>query len=182
MPADYVDSFAASIAAELRRRAARDEEESRTRRAAIMALVRASGPHARRPSARRASYRVSPAVGFALAAGLAALMTLRPVGASGAAALTSGASVTAVTIRDTLRLVRFMLVAPHASRVAVAGDFNGWNRSATQLAESAGVWRAQVALPPGEHRYSFIVEDQQWAADMSAVRVPPSADSAGRMQ
>ena len=44
-------------------------------------------------------------------------------------AVVIGDSVASVAsaIRDTLRIVQFMLTAPAASRVALAGDFNGWD-------------------------------------------------------
>ncbi|HEU4584519.1 MAG TPA: hypothetical protein VFR95_02170 [Gemmatimonadaceae bacterium] len=67
-------------------------------------------------------------------------------------------------LHDTLRLVRFVLHAPTAARVAIAGDFNGWSRTATPLMDSAGsgVWEAVVALDRQSARYAFVVDDTQW--------------------
>jgi hypothetical protein len=67
-------------------------------------------------------------------------------------------------LHDTLRLVRFVLHAPGAARVAIAGDFNDWNRTATPLVDSAGsgVWSAVVALDRASRRYAFVVDDTQW--------------------
>jgi 1,4-alpha-glucan branching enzyme len=67
-------------------------------------------------------------------------------------------------LHDTLRLVRFVLHAPGAARVAIAGDFNGWSRTATPLADSAGsgVWSVVVALDRESRRYAFVVDDTQW--------------------
>jgi hypothetical protein len=67
-------------------------------------------------------------------------------------------------LHDTLRLVRFVLHAPGAARVALAGDFNGWSRSATPLADSAGsgVWSVVVALDRESREYAFVVDDTQW--------------------
>lgn len=162
------------------------------RRARVMERVRACGAHvlpaAERPRTvpplRRRSWRrrglASPALGLALAAGVAAIMTMLGVlapfgrdaaGPSTARATVIGDSITA-TLHDTLRLVRFVLQAPRASRVALVGDFNGWSRSATPLGTRAhdGEWAAVVALPPGSHRYAFVVDDTQW------VTAPPVRD------
>jgi|GEM_PF-1191622 len=67
-------------------------------------------------------------------------------------------------LHDTLRLVRFVFEAPAAARVAIAGDFNGWSRSATPLADSAGsgVWSVVVALDRESTGYAFVVDDTQW--------------------
>jgi hypothetical protein len=67
-------------------------------------------------------------------------------------------------LHDTLRLVRFVLHAPGAARVAIAGDFNDWSRTATPLVDSAGsgVWSAVVALDRASRRYAFVVDDTQW--------------------
>lgn len=67
-------------------------------------------------------------------------------------------------LHDTLRLVRFVLHAPGAARVAIAGDFNQWSRTATPLAYSAGsgVWSVEVALDRDSRSYAFVVDDTQW--------------------
>lgn len=67
-------------------------------------------------------------------------------------------------LHDTLRLVRFVLHAPRAARVTIAGDFNGWSRTATPLVDSArsGLWEAVVALERESGRYAFVVDDTQW--------------------
>jgi hypothetical protein len=67
-------------------------------------------------------------------------------------------------LHDTLRLVRFVLHAPGAARVAIAGDFNDWNRTATPLSDSAGsgVWSTVVAVRRESRGYAFVVDDTQW--------------------
>jgi 1,4-alpha-glucan branching enzyme len=71
---------------------------------------------------------------------------------------------------DTVHVVRFILVAPSAASVALVGDFNNWDRTATRLtpAGTGGLWTASVALPPGRHEYAFIVNGSQWMADPAA--------------
>lgn len=71
------------------------------------------------------------------------------------------------TTCDGVRGVRFAVWAPNASRVAVVGDFNGWDtrRHPMRLRHDAGVW--ELFLPRVEEgaRYKFALT----AADGSAV-------------
>lgn len=70
--------------------------------------------------------------------------------------------------------VQFVLVAPDAKKVAVVGDFNGWDAShAAYQAEhrGGGVWSVTAPVPLGHHRYSFVVDDSLWVADPTAPRV-----------
>ena len=70
--------------------------------------------------------------------------------------------------------VQFVLVAPDAKKVAVVGDFNGWDAShaAYQARKrGGGVWSVTAPVPVGHHRYSFVVDDSVWVADPTAPRV-----------
>jgi hypothetical protein len=70
------------------------------------------------------------------------------------------------------RVVKFVLIAPQAARVAVVGDFNGWDLSATPAKRQPdGTWSTFVSLPPGRHVYSFVVDDQ-FISDPDAPRAP----------
>jgi hypothetical protein len=74
---------------------------------------------------------------------------------------------------DTLRRVQFVLVAPTARKVAVVGDFNGWDASHAEyqaMHRGGGVWAVTAPIPTGHHRYSFIVDDSVWMADPQAPR------------
>lgn len=75
--------------------------------------------------------------------------------------------------------VRFVLVAPDARQVAVAGTFNAWDAAATPLARTtaAGVWSVTVTIPPGEHQYGFVVDGGRWVPDPAA---PAVSDGFGR--
>ena len=105
------------------------------------------------------------------------LMTLGSAPASVSPYIDAGSptdSLRSLLLRDTLRLVRFVMVAPAATRLALVGDFNGWDRRATPMlavAESTGTWEATVALRGGAHRYAFVQDDSQWVADPGASRV-----------
>ncbi|HYL54171.1 MAG TPA: isoamylase early set domain-containing protein, partial [Gemmatimonadales bacterium] len=75
--------------------------------------------------------------------------------------------------RDSV-FVRFVLYAPGARRVAVAGTFNQWDQSAAPLvpAGTSGVWTTTLALPVGQHQYAFVVDGERWVVDPAA----PSVD------
>ena len=61
--------------------------------------------------------------------------------------------------------ILFTYEDPYANQVFLAGDFNGWNGSATPMAKgSDGVWSTVVNLAEGDHEYKFVV-DGQWIAD-----------------
>ena len=77
-----------------------------------------------------------------------------------------------------LRLVRLMFDAPEARRVAVAGDFNGWDADATQLTrdERSRRWSVTLALHDGQHRYAFVVDGTRWVPDPRGGRSVQGAD------
>jgi len=69
--------------------------------------------------------------------------------------------------------VQFVLVAPDAKKVAVIGDFNGWDASHAEFQakhRGGGVWSVTAPVPVGHHRYSFVVDDSLWVADPTAPR------------
>ena len=75
--------------------------------------------------------------------------------------------------------VRFVLVAPEAQRVNVAGTFNQWDANATPLVRTggSGTWTATLTLPAGQHQYAFIVDGVRWVPDPAA---PAVDDGFGR--
>jgi serine protease AprX len=56
-----------------------------------------------------------------------------------------------------------------AKSVAVAGDFNRWERAATPLSKDAsGLWVAEIETPAaGRYQYKFIVDERRWIEDPS---------------
>jgi len=110
--------------------------------------------------------------GLAAAAGLALLLTRPP------ARLPAGA-VAARDASPNVVFVRFVLYAPGAKRVAVAGTFNQWDQTAAPLvpAGTGGVWSTTLALPVGQHQYAFVVDGRRWIADPAA---PAVDDGFGR--
>ena len=70
--------------------------------------------------------------------------------------------------------VTFAFRAPGATRVALVGDFNGWDADATPLRRAAtgDVWTVDLPLPRGLHAYAFIVDGADWSVDPSAPLAP----------
>lgn len=115
-------------------------------------------------------FRIRPwTIGALAAAAAVALLLARPAARSGPMA--TGA-------RDSV-WVKFVLYAPEAQQVAVAGTFNGWDPRAAPLVRTgtAGVWTTTLALPVGQHQYTFVVDGERWVADPAA---PSVGDGFGR--
>jgi len=62
--------------------------------------------------------------------------------------------------------VVFVTLYPRATHVQLAGDFNGWQPTATPMDRvgDSGVWQAKMKLPEGTYRYRLVV-DGQWQQD-----------------
>ena len=121
--------------------------------------------------------RVRPwAVWGAALAAAAALILL--VGRAGSPPEREPGAATQVATRASV-FVRFVLYAPGAHRVAVAGTFNQWDPNAMLLvpAGTSGVWTTTLALPVGQHQYAFVVDGARWVADPGA---PAVNDGFGR--
>lgn len=181
-PIDVSDALRERVMTRVRAAARPPAAASATASSAAAATT--SAPDARR--GRR--FPVSGAL-LALAASVAwmsfasTLFSSRSDFASGAATPSGRMMVLGDTVdsalHDTLRLVRFVLHAPGAARVAIAGDFNHWSRTSTPLAYSAGsgVWSAVVALDRNSSGYAFVVDDTQWVhaerMDSAGAASPP---------
>ena len=73
----------------------------------------------------------------------------------------------------TARVVKFVLVAPQASKVSLVGDFNGWDTNATPAErQSDGSWATFVQLHPGRHVYSFVLDGKVFMNDPAAPVAP----------
>ena len=175
------DPLIARVAAELRRPVPLSPDFD----ARVMAVVRRAAPglpsRAWQWLREPRTVAVSPIGGLAMAAGVAGLMFIgvwsawpwavsrqpsavsrQPSAVSGAAAV-SGRSV-----------VTFVLVAPQARTVALAGDFNGWDAAQLPLRlEGSGLWTVDVPLRPGRYLYAFVVDGRRFVADPAA---PPAPD------
>ena len=65
--------------------------------------------------------------------------------------------------------VQFVLDAPGATSVAVAGDFSEWDdRHTLQDLDGDGVWTGRVPLVAGLHKYMFVIDGAEWVTDPNA--------------
>jgi glycosidase len=64
----------------------------------------------------------------------------------------------------------FMLGRP-ARAVAIGGEWNGFSATATPMTDTGttGVYRAEVALPPGDYGYKFVIDGSEWVLDPAAI-------------
>jgi len=155
--------------------------------ARVMTVVRR---HARSPARRMWAWlnaprevelrlRVRPwaacAGALAVAAGVVLLLTRVTVPSPSPSPSVPGRGIESQApsgMRDSV-LVRFVLYAPGARRVAVAGTFNQWDSHAAPLirAGTEGVWTTTLALPVGQHHYAFVVDGARWVPDPAATAV-----------
>ena len=68
-------------------------------------------------------------------------------------------------------LTQFVLTAPDAKKVSLAGDFTGWQPAFTMTRTEPGVWTVVIPLDPGIHQYSFVVDGERWMPDPAAPAV-----------
>lgn len=66
---------------------------------------------------------------------------------------------------DTFVSHRFVLYRPDVTRVEIAGSFNEWLRIPMEKVGASGYWEVKLPLPPGEHRFSYILEGNEKVAD-----------------
>lgn len=60
---------------------------------------------------------------------------------------------------------RFVIYRPDVNLVELAGSFNGWQKVALREIGKSGYWEVTIDLPPGEHRFSYILEGDEKIAD-----------------
>ena len=188
-PDPALERFAERVAAPLRAPERADDTFRARLRATVRAeaeltqaaLTHATGGEAAAGASREPWYRRSVTVRLTPLRGLAAAAAIGGVMLLGARALERGGGATVASpprvarsappLPDTVRVVQFVFVAPDARRVALVGDFNAWDREATQLQRggvNGGVWTVSLALPAGRHEYAFVVDGARWEPDPAA--------------
>lgn len=60
----------------------------------------------------------------------------------------------------TLQPNRFVIYRPDVTRAEITGTFTDWKRVPMQAVGSSGYWEIILALPEGEHRFSYILNGQ----------------------
>jgi len=90
----------------------------------------------------------------------------RPPLPAATAPTTSPPAVKLLIVRE----VKIYFYHPAASKVAVTGDFNGWNPEGVLLTASGepGVWKTTLRLRPGAYSYNFIVDGNLLVPDPNA--------------
>lgn len=64
--------------------------------------------------------------------------------------------------------LEFRFFRPHARRVVLLGDFNGWNRSGPPMTKQTdGNWQSHLRLAPGVYQFRYLA-DGQWYVDHAA--------------
>ena len=143
---------------------------------AVMAEVRSASARSSSPVRRASAWLLRPSLSLSpLAAGLvaAALVALllapwRERAAPGPAAVMPPA---AGVVEAPVVYVQFVLEAPSARSVAVAGDFNEWDaRHVLEDPDADGTWTGRVPLRPGVHQYMFVIDGTEWVTDPGAER------------
>jgi len=113
-----------------------------------------------------APVRVSPLIGGLVTAAVVFVLILpgRGVTSVESPSLAAGQAVEVV-------YVQFLLEAPTATSVAVAGDFSDWQPSFTlDDLDGDGVWSGRVPVRPGVHGYMFVIDETEWMTDPNAGR------------
>ncbi len=107
--------------------------------------------------------------------------SLTPLSALAAAAALAGlalwlggrvASRSTTSTRPDTTVVQFVFIAQGAASVALVGDFNDWEATSTPMrpAMQGGLWSVALPLPPGRHRYAFLIDGSHWLPDPAAPR------------
>jgi hypothetical protein len=109
--------------------------------------------------------RVRPLIGLAAAAAIGALLFL-PTAPFGGDVVQDPIGATTTMVGERPVYVQFRLEAPNAASVAVAGDFNGWEPEVVLVdPDGDGIWSGRLLLPPGVHKYMFVVNGTEWMPD-----------------
>lgn len=60
---------------------------------------------------------------------------------------------------------RFVIYQPEARSVAVTGSFTDWEAAPMRRTGRSGYWELVLDIPPGEHRFSYILDGTQQMPD-----------------
>jgi hypothetical protein len=58
---------------------------------------------------------------------------------------------------------RFVIFQPEAQKAQIVGSFTGWQT--VPMRKSGGYFQVTMALPAGEHRFSYIIDGRQQVTD-----------------
>jgi hypothetical protein len=60
---------------------------------------------------------------------------------------------------------RFIIYQPGIEMASLVGNFSNWEGLSMKSAGESGYWEITVDLPPGEYRYSFLLDGHRQVAD-----------------
>jgi len=159
---------------------ARDPEAAKATADAVMAAIR-SEPAGRPAIAgrRRAGAAALRAVAVPTSGRARALRIAGFAAAALLVAVLSSVATLGIIRSGSTVNVRFVLIAPEASSVWLAADFNEWSPEGYELERSPdGSWEITVPLKKGKaYAYNFIIDGERWIADPSSR--PPLDDGFG---
>lgn len=108
---------------------------------------------------RPITLRITPLSGILAAAAVAALALFARGGVGPPVDVSPSSTV----------YVQFVLEAPGATSVAVAGDFSEWDdRFTLEDRDGDGVWTGLIPLVVGVHKYMFVIDGADWVTDPNA--------------
>jgi hypothetical protein len=111
--------------------------------------------------------RFPPLAGVAVAAAAVLVFVLGPFGGDAAQRVAGFGPDDA----ESTVYVQFLLRAPSASSVAIAGDFTDWAPNlGMDDSDGDGIWTVRVPMKPGVHEYMFLIDGTRWVTDPNAER------------
>lgn len=60
---------------------------------------------------------------------------------------------------------RFVIYHSDIKQIEIVGSFTNWQRMPLQPAGASGYWEITLEVPPGEHAFSYILDDNNIIAD-----------------
>ena len=116
----------------------------------VTALPAVSLPAKERAAKPWLHFLFAPAAGFAAALALSAgIFLLRPAPVRGPEDLQH----------------RFVIYRPDISQARIVGDFTRWSPVSMEKIGRSGYWAITLPLPAGEHRYNYLVDNDQLIPD-----------------
>jgi len=64
---------------------------------------------------------------------------------------------------------RFVLYLPESQQASIVGTFTGWKPVPMERIGASGYWSLTLSVPLGEHRYSYLIEENRRIADPTIV-------------
>ena len=75
----------------------------------------------------------------------------------------------AVSVHRDAVLHRFVIYQQGADQVEITGSFTHWQRVPLLPAGTSGYWEVRLPVPAGEHRYSYVVDNEEVLADPTVI-------------